>query len=200
MKMSLKISVPRSTPPVLPLMAMAAALVLAFAPDRALAQRPLGVDVSSYQGGGINWGSVKGSGISFAWAKATEGTYDDDADFVVNENNGKGAGVVMGAYHFNRPDLDSPGTEASFFWSAAGGYIQADGKTLMPMLDMETFNGVVGASSYSDWCNQWCHDIQNDASAKGVSIKPFIYFSACACALDSSVSGWLSDVANYNGE
>ena len=42
--------------------------------------------------------------------------YDDDADFVVNENNGKGAGVVMGAYHFNRPDLDSPGTEASFFW------------------------------------------------------------------------------------
>ena len=81
----------------IPLTMIAAALVLTLAPGRALAQRPLGVDVSSYQGGGINWGSVKGSGISFAWAKATEGTYDDDADFVVlhagDERNGPGQRV-----------------------------------------------------------------------------------------------------------
>lgn len=178
-----------------------AALALVLGPGRALAQRSLGVDVSSYQGGGINWSSVKGAGISFAWAKATEGTYDDDADFTINENNGKGAGVVMGAYHFARPDLDSPGTEASFFWSDAGGYIQADGKTLMPMLDMETWNGVVGASSYSAWANQWCNAVVSDASGQGVSIKPFIYVSACsACEFNTSVSGWLSDIANYNGE
>ena len=180
---------------------IAAVLATGFGAERAMAQRPLGVDVSSYQGSGINWSSVRGAGITFAWAKATEGTYDDDADFTINENKGKGAGVVMGAYHFARPDLDSPGTEASFFWSAAGNYIQADGKTLMPMLDMETWNGVVGASTYSQWANDWNNDVVADAAGQGVSIKPFIYVSACsACNFDTSVSGWLSDIANYNGE
>ena len=38
------------------------------------AQRPLGTDVSGYQPN-INWTTVKNAGVSFAWAKATEGTY-----------------------------------------------------------------------------------------------------------------------------
>lgn len=177
------------------------AFAMVLGPGRVLAQRPLGIDVSSYQGSGVNWSSVKGSGRSFAWAKATEGNYYIDADFTINENNGKGAGVVMGAYHFARPDLTSPGTESSYFWNEAHGYIAADGKTLMPMLDMETWNGVVGASSYSAWANAWCNAVVSDAAGQGVSIKPFIYTSACsACNFNTSVSGWLSDIANYNGE
>lgn len=180
--------------------AIAGAIALSIG-AQPVSARPVGVDVSSYQGSGVNWGSVKGGGYTFGWAKATEGTYLQDADFSINENNGKGAGVVLGAYHFARPDLDSPGSEASYFWGTASGYIQADGKTLMPMLDMETWNGVVGASSYSAWANSWNSTIQNDASGKGVSITPFIYVSACsACNFNTSVSGWLSDIANYNGE
>jgi hypothetical protein len=105
------------------------ALLLAGAALPALAQRPLGIDVSSYQGGGINWTSVKGAGIQFAWAKATESTTITDPDFAVNENNGKAAGVYMGAYHFAHPNLNTPGAEAGHFWSVAGGYIKADGKS-----------------------------------------------------------------------
>src|SRR5665213_2212317 len=75
---------------------IAVAFVLAFGPGRALAQRPLGVDVSNNNGGGINWGAVKGAGFSYAWAKATEGVNFIDADFTQNENNGKGAGLYMG--------------------------------------------------------------------------------------------------------
>src|SRR5437667_7870862 len=89
-------------------------------PGRARAQRPLGIDVSSYQGGSINWTSVKGAGYLFAWAKATEGAGVNDADYVVNVNNGKTAGVIMGAYHYAHPELNSPATEASHFWSIAG--------------------------------------------------------------------------------
>ena len=55
----------------------------------------------------------------------------------------------MGAYHFAHPNSATPASEASHFWSVAGGYIKADGKTLMPMLDMEVFSGVDGASTYS---------------------------------------------------
>ncbi|HZQ45679.1 MAG TPA: glycoside hydrolase family 25 protein, partial [Verrucomicrobiae bacterium] len=166
----------------------------------ALAQRPLGVDVSSYQGGSYNWTLAKSQGISFAWAKATEGTYDNDADFVVNENNGKAAGVYMGAYHFAHPNSASPGSEAGHFWGVAGGYIQHDGKSLMPTLDFEVFSGVVGASSYSDWANQWCNAIKSDAAGQGVSVRPTIYTSACSCAFDGSVAQWIPWIANYNGQ
>src|SRR5665213_3510558 len=131
---------------------IAAAILLAFEPGRALAQRPLGVDVSSYQGS-INWTSVKGAGITFAWAKATEGNYYQDVDYAGNMSNGKTAGVYMGAYHFARPDLNKASTEAGYFWSFAKGYIKGDGKSYQPMLDFETFNGVVGAANYADWVN-----------------------------------------------
>src|SRR5579871_2192017 len=87
---------------------LTAALLLLFH-GRAQAQRPIGIDVSSYQGQ-PNWGSVHGAGIVFAWAKATEGTYGIDGDFTYNEGNGKAAGIYLGAYHFARPDLDSPGS------------------------------------------------------------------------------------------
>jgi autotransporter-associated beta strand protein len=175
-------------------------------PGRALAQRPLGIDVSDYQGSSINWTSVKGAGIVFAWTKATEGAsgqYVSQASFTINENNGKAAGVYMGAYHYCHPEQNTPAAEASYFWSVAGNYIKADGVTLMPMLDVEgsAFSGNVGASSISDWVNQWCTDIVQDAANAGVAIKPTIYVSACnACYFNSTVAQWLSGIADYNGE
>src|SRR5215469_15400973 len=67
-------------------------LATALIPNRALAQRPLGVDVSDYQGTTINWTSVKGAGIVFGWSKATEGAsgqYVSQASFTGNQSNGK---------------------------------------------------------------------------------------------------------------
>src|SRR5690348_2122973 len=90
---------------------IAAALALILGPGNALAQRPLGIDVSSYQGT-PNWGSIKSCGWTFAWAKATEGVSINDGDYRYNINNGKSAGVYMGAYHFAHPNLNSPGSEA----------------------------------------------------------------------------------------
>jgi GH25 family lysozyme M1 (1,4-beta-N-acetylmuramidase) len=178
--------------------AFTAALALMFAPGLATAQRPLGIDVSSYQGQ-PNWSSIHGAGIVFAWAKATEGTTVVDGDFAYNMNNGKNAGVYMGAYHFAHPNLNSPAAEASYFWGQAGGYIKADGKSFMPMLDMEVFSGLVGASTYSAWANAWCNAIVADAST--LSVKPVIYVSACsACEFDGSVAQWSSDIADYNGQ
>jgi autotransporter-associated beta strand protein len=174
-------------------------LLMMSCPSNALAQqRTLGIDVSSYQGSGVNWTSVKSSGRVFAWAKATEGVSINDADFTINESNGKAAGVYMGAYHFAHPELNTPAAEAAHFWSIAGSYILADGKTFMPMLDMEVFSGIVGASTYSQWANAWCTEIVQNAANAGVAIRPVIYVSACnACYFDSSVAQWFSDIANY---
>jgi GH25 family lysozyme M1 (1,4-beta-N-acetylmuramidase) len=176
-------------------------LGLLSGPGRAVAQKPLGIDVSNYQGGSINWSSVYSSGITFAWAKATESLDFIDADFTINENNGKAAGVYMGAYHFAHP-TNSPAAEAAYFWNEAGPYIKADGKTLMPMLDLEYFTGYDGASSYSDWVNQWCTAVSNYAAAAGVRIRPVLYVGPCNAGdyLNSSVAQWISDIASYNGE
>lgn len=176
---------------------MAAALTLAAGIAQA---RPTGLDVSSYQGAPA-WGSVHSAGYSFAWAKATEGTYDQDGDYTYNMSNGKSAGLYMGAYHFARPDLDSPSTEGNYFWNFASGYIKNDGKSANPMLDYETFNGVVGASGYTAWANAWFNTVFNSAANNNVVVKPTIYISACnGCDVGGDVGNWTSWIANYNGE
>ena len=141
---------------------------------------------------------------TFAWAKATEGTTITDGDFTINESHGKAAGVYMGGYDFAHPESNSGGTDENHFWAVAGPYIKADSKTLMPMLDMEVFSGHVGASSYSDWANQFNNALVSDAAATGVKIKPFIYnerLQGVRISLTASLSwGSAQDVANYNGE
>src|SRR5216117_3190814 len=109
------------------------ALVLAFGTGHAMA-RVLGIDVSRWQNT-INWTSVKGSGVTFAWSQATRGNYLVNANFTANMNNGKAAGVIMGAYHYATPATNSAATEANYFWATAGPYIKADGKTFVTMLD-----------------------------------------------------------------
>ena len=184
------------------MMALCASLVVLGAAS-AQAQRPLGVDVSDFQGTSINWTSVKTNGVSFAWSKSTQGAsgqYVSQASFSGNISRGKSAGLYMGAYHFCEPWRNAPATEVSYFWSVAGGTIAADGKTLMPMLDFEVFSGVTGAGSYSAWMNDWCSDVVADAAANGVSVRPVIYSSAGTGACDLSGMGqWGADIANYNG-
>jgi GH25 family lysozyme M1 (1,4-beta-N-acetylmuramidase) len=179
-------------------------LALAFVPAQALAQRPLGIDVSSYQGSDINWTNVKSSGVSFAWAKATEGVTISDADFTINAVNAKAAGVYIGAYDFAHPENNTPAAEASHFWSVAGNYIKADGLSVQPVLDYETFtasdNIPVGATSYADWANQWCKYIVSTAAAAGVTVRPIIYTSTCEAGyLDSRDAQWLPWIANPSG-
>src|SRR5579884_4253147 len=180
----------------------AALLSVSLVTPSVMAQRPLGVDVSSYQGSGINWSSVYANGCRFAFAKCTEGyNYFIDPDYGGNMSRGKGAGVQMGAYHFAHPYANYPSQEAGYFWSHASGYIKADGKSLMPMIDFEEFSGHVGTSTYTQWFNDWSADIIADGHSAHVTLRPVIYCSAGtgACDLNTSIAlgGW---IANYNGE
>ncbi len=179
----------------------AAALIALGLTTSSLLARPLGVDVSANNPSGINWTSVRSAGVTFGWTKATEGVTVTDANFTANMNGAKAAGIVMGAYDFAHPENNTPAAESGHFWAVAGGSITADGKSFSPMLDFEVFSGHVGASSLADWANQWCFDVQNDASLTGVATKPIIYTSACsACNFNSSIAQWFADIADYNGQ
>ena len=176
------------------------ALAIGLLSATSVSARVLGVDV--YAGDGtVNWSTAKGAGIVFGFAKATEGTGYHDGNFAANMNNGKAAGVYMGCYHFARPASHTPSAEANYFWNYAGPYIKADGKTLMPVLDIEDFSGHYGASSIADWCDQWCDNVKSIAASHGITVVPIIYISTCSTTYLNSSDNWTGAwLANYNGE
>lgn len=178
----------------------AAVLTTSLAAMPAIAQRPLGVDVSAYQGS-INWASVHSDGVVFAFAKATEGTYLEDSEYHTNMSNGKNAGVLMGPYDFARPDEDTPAQEASYFWSYAKSNIKADKKTLMPVVAFDIFDGHVGTSTYTQWFNDWSADVIADGQAAGVTLSPLIMgdcTALCDLNLNNNTLGLF--VVDLNGE
>src|SRR5262249_28738729 len=67
----------------------------------------------------INWTSVKNSGKTFAFCKATEGTTYTDPTFATNWAGMKSAGLIRGAYHFGRPGID-PVAQANYFCNVVG--------------------------------------------------------------------------------
>jgi lysozyme len=170
---------------------------IALVAGSASATRPLGIDVSHYQGS-PTWSSVYSDGVRFAFAKATEGNYYHDSSYTYNMSHAKSAGVVIGAYDFARPDQIGANTEADYFWSFAGGYITTDGKSLYPMVDFEVFGGHVGYTSYTSWFNAWSSRVK---SKKTTFMHPVIYASAgngmCDLSTSCTLSAW---VANYNGQ
>jgi len=184
-----------------------AALVLAAGPGRALAQRPLGIDVSHWDGTGINWTNVKSSGVSFTWAKATEATGYVDPTFALNEANARAAGVFIGGYHFARYDVNL-GTngavaEANHFWTIAGSYVNGGGCYMMPMLDVEQAPGTnYNRTTLSQWVNAWCSQVVSLAASNNIIIRPVIYCSSSFAGtwFDSSVTQWIPWIANWNNQ
>lgn len=183
--------------------------VAIFLPQFTSAQRPLGIDVSKYQGSGntngvtnIIWTSVKGDGITFSFARSTEGTNYSDPDFIFNITQAKAAGVVIGSYHFARYDQD-PGlagadAEADFCWGVISNYITNDGMSLSPMLDLEHAT----TTDQSAWANEWCYRIINDAAGHGVVLHPIIYSNPAFAGshLNKSITQWPLWMANVGQE
>ncbi len=91
-----------------------------------------GIDVSHYQGT-IDWHKVAASGVTFAYAKASEGVNTNDAQITANLTGMAKAGVMRGAYHFYTVGKD-PEQQAQHFMRNV---TLAPGD-LPPMVDIET--------------------------------------------------------------
>lgn len=90
-----------------------------------------GIDVSKYQGN-VDWNSVAGAGVKFAWIKASEGGDRVDPMFQANWAAARAAGVPRGAYHFMywcRDPLEQ------IKWFEQNVPVEAD--ALPPVLDLE---------------------------------------------------------------
>jgi len=97
-----------------------------------------GIDVS-YWDAGIDWPKVRATGQRFVVAKATEGISYKDPTFDDNWFGAKSAGLLRGAYHFFRCNVDAK-KQADYFID----YVKTvkDNGELPPVLDLETHDGM----------------------------------------------------------
>ena len=113
-------------------------LLVATAPQKAPETTPQedeiveGIDVSHYQGI-IDWPTVEGADIRFAYIKATQGTKWVDPRFVENWSAVAKTTIRRGAYHFLEPDVDGTAQAKHFLKT-----VELKKGDLLPVVDVET--------------------------------------------------------------
>lgn len=150
---------------------------------RQLMTRLVGIDVSSYQGT-ITWSTVKNS-KDFAFIRATTGQNTVDSKFTANANGAINNGMYAGFYHYAYYSLSghTAVSEADHFFDVVKNYLKADGKHLMPVLDVEDGTTVAVGGTLDAWCDAWCQRVQTRAlNELGLVVTPMIYTSASHAA------------------
>jgi GH25 family lysozyme M1 (1,4-beta-N-acetylmuramidase) len=94
-----------------------------------------GIDVSAYQGT-QDWAAWKKAGVTFAFAKASEGEHTHDPKFAAHITGIKAAELIPGGYHFAWPTQD-PRAEAANYISAVRAYA---GHGFCHWLDLERYS------------------------------------------------------------
>ena len=119
-----------------------------------------GIDISKWQGVGTG-----DQATDFVICKATEGAGYVDPLCDQHYQRAKSQNKLLGVYHFARPDLNDPITEARFFVQNIQGYL---GEAILA-LDWEQ----PGTQHNVGWAKEWLDEVQ-----RLTSIKPLVYMSA----------------------
>ncbi len=122
-----------------------------------------GIDVSHDQGD-VDWAAVKAGGITFVFAKATQGHTEVDPKFTENWTGLKNAELVRGAYHFFDPDVDAEAQAEHFIAT-----VQLEQGDLPPVLDIEVTQGV-SREGIDDDIKVWLEKV-----AEAYGITPILY-------------------------
>ncbi len=166
----------------------------ATAPDAQASAAPpqpvRGVDVSHYQGR-IDWPSVASAGISFAYAKATEGLTYVDPQFARNATGAPTAGISFGAYHFFRPGDDAV-MQAKHFLST----VSVASGDLPPALDLE-MAAQSGDPELAGAARRWLEYVETQTGC-----KPIVYASRdfYQTQLGDALSAYRLYLAEYSRE
>jgi GH25 family lysozyme M1 (1,4-beta-N-acetylmuramidase) len=127
-----------------------------------------GIDVSHWQGE-IDWRRVAEKGKRFAFLKATDGHDFLDPTFRINRNGARANDLLVGAYHFARPDPSKGDAAEEARWFAS----QADPNpgNLLPVLDLETSKGL-DRTEVTLWIRRWVAEVR-----RLTGVTPLIYTS-----------------------
>jgi GH25 family lysozyme M1 (1,4-beta-N-acetylmuramidase) len=160
--------------------------LLSVGPPAQAGTKAIGIDVSRFQGA-IDWPSVAGSGIRFAFVQASRGSGADcavkpgqcgpDPYFAANRLGAESVGIRVGAYHrafasgATAADARADALiEANIFIAAVGSLQRGE---LIPVLDAESpFTGMT-SSSLRTWIRVFVKRV-----TKKLGRKPMIYTNA----------------------
>ncbi len=96
-----------------------------------------GIDISPYQPK-VDWKTLSQSDVEFVFIKASEGLTYRSPVFADHFDHAKAAGLMRGAYHFFRPELDPLKQANNFLEMIRFKYEPTD---IPPVLDWETHSG-----------------------------------------------------------
>jgi GH25 family lysozyme M1 (1,4-beta-N-acetylmuramidase) len=136
------------------------------------AGRTEGIDVSHWQGT-IDWTKVRAAGKRFAFIKASDGQTYDDPNYPTNRTNAKAAGLLVGAYHFAKPDTttDDATKEADHFIATA----QWTAGELKPVLDLEQ-SGSMAVADLQTWVKTFLSRIYSRTGVRAVIyVSPYFW-------------------------
>ncbi len=123
-----------------------------------------GIDVSHWQGA-IDWGSVAGAGIRFAFIRVSDGTGTMDDQFHRNWPEARRVGILRGVYQYFRPNQD-PIAQADLLVREMGALETDD---LPPVIDVEA-TGSRSPSEVAAAVRAW---VDHVAAATGR--RPIVY-------------------------
>ena len=107
-------------------------------------------------------------------------------------NEAHATGMLIGAYHFARPDLgNDAANEARYFVSVARKHLK-DGY-LRPALDLEE-GASLGKVALSNWVHEWMNTVKSETG-----VEPIIYVNSNYASnfLDSSVTEYDLWIAHW---
>lgn len=149
-----------------------------------------GIDVSHHNGA-INWQLVSGTGVQFAFIKATEGTNFTDVALDANAKGAKSVGIKVGFYHYAHPENgNTPETEADYFVQQTKGYTC----DLAYALDVEGNASGIGKEQLTAWCRAFLERV------KALTGKPVVLYTGASFAktyLGPALSAYPLWVAHY---
>src|SRR5947209_2875275 len=164
-----------------------------------------GIDVSSHDHtvADIDWAAVAGSGVRFAYVKATEGTFYTNPYFTTDYQSARNNGLYAGAYVFGRPDLGDPVGQADYFLDRS--LWTGDSQNLIPFLDLEWPYGALHLPAC--WgltpaqMTAWIHGFLTEVQSR-IGRAPMIYtnsnwWNPCT-GNDASFGGYPLDIAGYS--
>lgn len=115
-----------------------------------------GIDVSGWQPK-IDWSQVAAAGHAFAFVKATEGVTGVSSRFAEQRREARRAGLMVGAYHFARPETDAVSQAEHFCHVVMGDPRPGD---LPPVLDFELAERGAPADQLCGWAMAWLERVE----------------------------------------
>jgi len=147
------------------------------------------IDVSHHQGT-IDWAKVAADGVKGAIIKATEGVTGIDKQLSVNAVGAAKAGLLMGFYHYARPENNDAKKEAAHFAATVKGY-----RSDFPLvLDVEGDASKIGTTTLTKWCVTFLQELER------ITDCPAMIYTGASFAkahLGKELGSWPLWIAHY---